>query len=282
MITVQDSDRDFYRQNGYWISPKLFTDEALQDFRAHFDEVLHGRYETNIPPYSRNLQPSELSSGVTKIANVMWSDSTLSRLILSEAIGAIAADLTQYDCLRYWRDHMWHKPPIIGQSGNVGWHQDYYYWQCAEPSNFVTVWIALDDVTRESGCLEYIPGSHEWGLLKTGDLYEQDLEKLQTRLQHETGRTFEPTFCEMAAGTAAFHNGYILHGSRNNQSNRPRLSISIHMFEEGIRFRDGRAIKKFSNIKLLSGKDGDLFLGPHFPVIYRRGQQSNPWSSPYP
>ena len=29
----------------------------------------------------------------------------------------------------------------------------------------MTAWIGLDDVTEASGCLWYVPGSHNWGLL---------------------------------------------------------------------------------------------------------------------
>ena len=29
----------------------------------------------------------------------------------------------------------------------------------------LTAWVGLDDASKENGCLQYIPGSHDWGLL---------------------------------------------------------------------------------------------------------------------
>ncbi len=41
-------------------------------------------------------------------------------------------------------------------------HQDNYYF-CLEPSNVVTLWMALDSVDAENGCLRYVEGSHTRG-----------------------------------------------------------------------------------------------------------------------
>ena len=38
-------------------------------------------------------------------------------------------------------------------------HQDNYYF-CLEPSHVVTLWMALDAVDAENGCLRYVEGSH--------------------------------------------------------------------------------------------------------------------------
>jgi len=38
-------------------------------------------------------------------------------------------------------------------------HQDNFYFNYAPP-NVLTMWLALDDVDEENGCLRYVPGSH--------------------------------------------------------------------------------------------------------------------------
>jgi ectoine hydroxylase-related dioxygenase (phytanoyl-CoA dioxygenase family) len=45
------------------------------------------------------------------------------------------------------------------------WHQDYAYWASLKPEQ-VTCWMALDEATPENGCMQLIPGSHKWGLVK--------------------------------------------------------------------------------------------------------------------
>lgn len=41
-------------------------------------------------------------------------------------------------------------------------HQDNYYF-CLAPPNVLTMWLALDVVDEENGCLRYVPGSHKHG-----------------------------------------------------------------------------------------------------------------------
>ena len=42
------------------------------------------------------------------------------------------------------------------------WHHDLTYWPINGP-NVVTLWLALDDVTEETGSMEFVKGSHLWG-----------------------------------------------------------------------------------------------------------------------
>ncbi|MDP1798717.1 MAG: phytanoyl-CoA dioxygenase family protein [Planctomycetaceae bacterium] len=42
-------------------------------------------------------------------------------------------------------------------------HQDNFYF-CMTPPSVLTMWLALDSVDEENGCLRYIPGSHQRGI----------------------------------------------------------------------------------------------------------------------
>ncbi len=48
------------------------------------------------------------------------------------------------------------------RGGSVTWHQDYSYWTYTQPMAHASCFIALDDATIESGCVQYVPGSHRW------------------------------------------------------------------------------------------------------------------------
>lgn len=41
-------------------------------------------------------------------------------------------------------------------------HHDITYWSVAG-EQIVTLWLALDNVTDETGAVEYVKGSHRWG-----------------------------------------------------------------------------------------------------------------------
>ena len=53
------------------------------------------------------------------------------------------------------------KPP--GNEHTTPPHQDNYYF-CLVPPNVITLWLALDKVDEENGCLRYVVGSHRRGL----------------------------------------------------------------------------------------------------------------------
>ncbi|MCA9143243.1 MAG: phytanoyl-CoA dioxygenase family protein [Planctomycetaceae bacterium] len=53
------------------------------------------------------------------------------------------------------------KPP--GTEHPTPPHQDNYYF-CLRPANVATLWLALDAVDEENGCLRYVVGSHRHGI----------------------------------------------------------------------------------------------------------------------
>lgn len=74
---------------------------------------------------------------------------------------------------RIGQDDLLWKPP--GAKG-VAYHQDGGYISdqfVPNVNNSVTVWIALDDATTETGVVEYAKGSHDWkkdsSMHSTGD-----------------------------------------------------------------------------------------------------------------
>lgn len=57
------------------------------------------------------------------------------------------------------------KPP--GEPAPTPPHQDNYYF-CLKPPNVITVWMAMDRVDQENGCVRYVRGSHLHGVRPHG------------------------------------------------------------------------------------------------------------------
>ena len=55
--------------------------------------------------------------------------------------------------------HMIFKPAQYG--AETPWHQDEAYWNPDVYLNSLSVWMPLDAATVESGCMQFIPGSHK-------------------------------------------------------------------------------------------------------------------------
>ena len=104
--------------------------------------------------------------------------------------------------VRFWHDQLFSKPARHG--GVVAWHQDYSYWTRTKPMSHLTCWIALDDATRDNGCLHYVPRSHLWDLLPKPAL-AGDMDAIQSVLSPQQKEQFKPVAIELKKGMATFH-----------------------------------------------------------------------------
>jgi ectoine hydroxylase-related dioxygenase (phytanoyl-CoA dioxygenase family) len=164
--------------------------------------------------------------------------------------------------VRFWHDQLFWKPAKKG--GVVAWHQDYSYWTRTKPVAHLTCWCALDDATKENGCLQYIAGSHRWGLLPKPAL-AGDLDGIRSFLNKEQVKQFDnPRFAEVKAGEAIFHHSLTLHGSGENKSDKPRRAFVINAFADGV--------TSDSDEPLLEGVSvvpkGEKMQGQFFPLLF--------------
>lgn len=163
--------------------------------------------------------------------------------------------------VRFWHDQLFCKPPRHG--GMVAWHQDYSYWTRTVPMAHLTCWIALDDVTRENGCLQYVPGSHVWDLLPITGL-ASDMNSIFTVLTSKQREQFAPVAIELRRGEASFHHPLMVHGSLANTSDRPRRGTVINVIRDDVR--------SASDESLLEGvpviPSGTPLGGQFFPLLF--------------
>ena len=80
--------------------------------------------------------------------------------VLRSGIGALAARAMGSRTGHILYDQLFVKEP--GTAAPTPWHNDTSYWHI-KGEQICSVWLALDDVTRERG-LSYVKGSHKWGL----------------------------------------------------------------------------------------------------------------------
>lgn len=72
----------------------------------------------------------------------------------------LATELLGEDCAAQ-EPEWFNKPP--GTEHVTPPHQDNFYF-CLRPSSVVTLWLALDPIDTENGCLRYVAGSHRNGI----------------------------------------------------------------------------------------------------------------------
>ena len=262
-----DREVAFYRENGYWTSPPVFSGAELAELREHQDRVYAGVHETGREPHRGGWKPKDHRPlEIRKTDNSHWADLTIRNAVLSATIGAIAVRLHGVKTVSLWHDQLLFKPNGGEQTGNVGWHQDFGYWRACKEPELVTATVALVDLSKDNGCLEVVPGSHKRGLLTASDFFNQDLEAMKKAIEAESGSRMETVAMPMKAGQIGFHHCLTIHGSGPNSSAAPRRTIAVHLMAGTIH----RNINgKHMNTELAALKDGEPFVGEHFPVLYR-------------
>jgi len=108
-------------------------------------------------------------TSLKQIQRLFQWDEFFARLFLQSRFFALAEHLLERPVLGKNMQYF-NKPPGIGLPTPA--HQDGHYWKIT-PMEGLTMWLALDEVDEENGCVRYIPGSHRAGLRphgKTGTL----------------------------------------------------------------------------------------------------------------
>lgn len=266
----KEQDVSFFEENGYWLSPVIFTSEELEAIKAHQDALYQGQYELGREPVCNWLEGKDSPSALRKTDNSHWADGTLRQLALDPTIGAIAAKLMKADVIRLWHDQLLYKPARGSgkESANVGWHQDFSYWQSAQEPSLITAWVAFHDVDLSNGCIQMVPRSHKWGLLNVGDFFEQNMEKQQEQMDIPEGERMTTVPIIMKAGQVSFHHALTIHGSGANTSGGPRRSMAVHLMTGDTTYAGRPRGEGHFNAKMMGGRIGERFEGDAWPVLY--------------
>jgi hypothetical protein len=254
---------DFFQENGFLAGVKMLDEQQvdrLQNELAELSDIHHPGHDLFYEFHSNeSSDPSTIlfhALGAWRITpgfhDVLWNPRFL--VAASQLLGNVP--------VRFWHDQLFYKPAKKG--GVVAWHQDYSYWTRTKPLAHLTCWCGLDDSTKENGCLQYIAGSHKWGLLPK-PVIAGELQGIKDFLNDDQKKQFEnPQYAEVKAGESIFHHPLTLHGSGENKSNKPRRAFVINVFADGVR--------SDSDDTLLEGvppvPKGEKMQGQFFPLLY--------------
>jgi Phytanoyl-CoA dioxygenase (PhyH) len=99
------------------------------------------------------------------------------------------------------------------------WHQDEAFWDTAFDYRALACWMPLDEASVESGCMNFIPGSHLQGIRHHRFL---DDDPSVTALVADNVDVKLAVAQLVPVGGASFHHCRIIHGSGPNRSAQQR------------------------------------------------------------
>ena len=236
---LSPSELDQYTTNGFVVPDFRMSDDAIKEIKrchAHLVE----RY-----PQFVDYCPSLLTYDIGFLDFARNSD------LLDMVEQIIGPNIV------LWNSSFFAKPAGVGS--RTPWHQDGEYWPI-RPLATCSVWIAVDDSTRENGCLQVIPASHAKQSLAAHHVNKADGLALPLELDQDSFNETEAIDIELEAGQISLHDVYLMHASDPNRSNKPRRGMTLRfMPTTSVYRRDlegvGGRIDQERSLFLMRGED---------------------------
>ena len=230
-------EKQHYDQHGFVIVRQLLEQPEFTELQEHLN-----RYIRDIVPtlpdadafYEDRSRPETL-----KQLQRMGCDPYFRRYVRHPRWMALAEALVG-ETVNADQPEWFNKPP--GTNHVTPPHQDNYYF-CLAPSNVVTIWLAMDSVDAENGCLRYVDGSHRNGFRKHAKSrilgFSQGItDYTPDDFTHEVAVPLQP-------GDAVAHHGMTIHRADANMS-ATRHRRSFAMVFRGVSCqRDDAAFAKY-------------------------------------
>jgi len=261
---------DSFKNNGFIIFDKFLLEENIEILKDKFDDLFNGKFENTIEPDEWNWKKNLSDPGATRqMCNAWKSDNLIRKIVCNETIGLIASRLMGWPGARLVQDNILWKP---SGGKTLGYHQDASYVDWIVPQTMITCWMSLDQTSQKIGTLEFVTGSHEWGLsppsinFHSPDNYRREL----INFAKSNNKELNITYVEVPPGGASFHHGYTWHGSGINKTSLNRRAIVSHCIPSNAKFHStniGGTGKIYKRYKKLNTNEMDESF---FPIIWNK------------
>ena len=204
-----------YAKAGFVSPVPILRDDEVREFRSRFLD-----FYARKKPLLASIQPREQSSLLSEThTSLDW----VYRLVSHPNVLNVIESILGHHLL-IWGSRWFTKMP--GDKTYVSWHQDGTYWGL-KPPKVTTAWIALSASGPQNGCLRVLPGSHLHGTLPQNDTYAP--ENALSRGQEIAVDVDERQAVDLILqpGEMSLHHIGIVHGSKVNTSDQPRIGIAV-------------------------------------------------------
>ena len=214
----EDFDRDgFVLLKGF-----LSTEEAAEingQIQRFIDEVL-----PKAPDTTAFYEDKDNPESIKRLQNMDELDPYFEDLFQSDRFTELSEFLLADEVVPQ-TPQWFNKPARVG--GVTPPHQDGFYFML-EPNEAITLWIALDDIDEDNGCMRYVRGSHRRGMRphRTSNIlgfsqgvsdYADEDRELEVAMRTRPGDVFA-------------HHSMIIHRADANRSDRRRAALGLVYF----------------------------------------------------
>ena len=218
MLTKQQID--IFQSEGFLAFPNLLNSSQVAWYSDQYNQILEMTKKNYALRSDLSGEISKVQS-VEKITQIMLPSKLLPELSQSVVYRKgleISKSLYGEDMILDF-DMLINKPP--NTQSPTPWHQDEAYWIDLNDKRALSIWVAIDNVQIENGCMWYIPKSH--------------LKKIRKHFQKKTNGPLQCIGSEEEAlpvplnpGDCVMHQGRTIHYSRGNTTSNSRRAYILN------------------------------------------------------
>lgn len=182
---------------------------------------------------------------------------------------AIAGRLLRARRINLYEDSILAKEP--GATTRTAFHQDLAYFH-VEGTQICTTWTPLDPVTRATGALQFVRGSHLWKKAYRPNFFVTTEAMPDTEGEvapdfHERRHDAEILCWDMQPGDISIHHALTLHGAEGNASaTSRRRAMSVRYCGDDARYRLRRGAPRKPHHETVT--QGDILDHPDCPLVW--------------
>ena len=202
-----------YKEDGFLFPVNIFNYKEALNLRTELEKIEQKYSKIKLPKPLNDYKRGPANAVIPLVADIAKDNRILDivECILGSNILVWAAEFL----LKKKTDNI------------VGMHQDLTYWGMGETSGQVTAWLALSDSNKNSGCMEFVKGSHKNKILPHNETYSKKSllsrgQEVQVQIPNN-----KKISAELLPGQMSIHHGLMIHGSGPNISNDRRIGVAI-------------------------------------------------------
>ncbi|HET6386516.1 MAG TPA: phytanoyl-CoA dioxygenase family protein [Armatimonadota bacterium] len=222
-VVLTQEQIDGYHQNGFLAIEALTTPAEVESLQSIYDSLFAARVGREVGDQF-DLGGADQEGQEAALPQILGPSKYAPALRQGQLFvnaEAIARQLLGPEA-KFGGDHAILKPAEIGAA--TPWHQDEAYWDPSMEYNSLSIWIPLQDATVESGCMQFIPGSHR---SEVQPHHTINHDPRVHGLEIDAADTSGAVACPIPAGGATVHHNRTLHYAGPNLTGGPRRAYIL-------------------------------------------------------
>lgn len=220
---IADAEIAYFNENGFVLPQVGLPEDAAAEMRRVVEKVF-----ADNPDWAGIVRMPHVPIREGQLEGVIGGEEIF-KIALHPTIIAAASRLIGKNLI-FWGGEIFAKP--AGTGVRTPWHQDCYTPAVQagpgrERPRSVMVWIAVDDVGVDNGCLRFIPGSGKAGRLSY-IARDNATNLLNFEVEGNTINEASAVDGVLPSGKFSCHDLYVVHGANANVSGRRRAGLTFH------------------------------------------------------